>query len=422
MPGDAERARTRAVDLYRTAWLLCGDRERAAGLVQEALADPPGRIRSRRSHPDPERRMRDRLVRAWRDQGADAEERPVEAASVGVAPPEREAAREERLATASALAELDPTDRGALVLRRVNGWPRSAVAAQLGLDEEQVDRRAGQALLRVGAALGTWPSEEAPGEESPGEESADSEDDEALIDRLRAVARELHPDADRLLAEGSAQAHRRRRRIGYAVAAAGVVVAALVVTQQSVDQPAAEESAASADPTTATPYPGQTRRGFPRTAGELASTIRSLLPAPGPSDLIAWQDRFGGVEVRGARLTWQGGRVLVTVDRPHEGRPSPAEKSGYVVHTPASQCQAAVGVGGSCERTEDGGWLMSRPTSRSGQHGLEMIRWLPDGLRVWVFASSAPAAGPTDRPTSEAKRPVLSRAQLREIVLADAWR
>ncbi|HEY3558913.1 MAG TPA: SigE family RNA polymerase sigma factor [Flexivirga sp.] len=145
-----EFARARISQLYRTAWLLCGDRHHAEDLVQDTLAklmtawqriDNPGAY------------ARTALVRTFISQRRRKSwsERPTgELPEVA----ERAGDPELRLALQSALAELAPLDRAVLVLRFFEDRSVEQVALDLGKKTSAITTRTARALERLRAVLG----------------------------------------------------------------------------------------------------------------------------------------------------------------------------------------------------------------------------------------------------------------------------
>lgn len=145
-----EFARARVGPLYRTAWLLCGDRHHAEDLVQETLANMLktwGRIDT------PEAYARTALVRTFVSQRRRRSwsERPT--AEV----PERVQAVGDvdlRVALTGALGQLAPLDRAVLVLRYFEDRSVEQVALDLGKKPSAITTRTARALERLRAVLG----------------------------------------------------------------------------------------------------------------------------------------------------------------------------------------------------------------------------------------------------------------------------
>jgi RNA polymerase sigma-70 factor (sigma-E family) len=142
-----EFATARTPYLYRSAWLLCGDRHGAEDLVQDTLAkvfvtwsriDNPAAyaqttlVRTYLSH----RRRRSSHEQPYADLPDVAGADPTELSDL-------------RLDLADVLAGLVPLDRAVLVLRHHDGLPVEEVAARLGLSPGAVRNRTMRALERA---------------------------------------------------------------------------------------------------------------------------------------------------------------------------------------------------------------------------------------------------------------------------------
>ncbi|TDD63472.1 SigE family RNA polymerase sigma factor [Kribbella antibiotica] len=145
-----EFARARVGPLYRTAWLLCGDRHHAEDLVQDTLANMLkvwGRIDT------PEAYARTALVRTFVSQRRRRSwsERPT-----ADLPEQVQASGDPdlRIALARALGELLPLDRAVLVLRYFEDRSVEQVALDLGKKPSAITTRTARALERLRAVLG----------------------------------------------------------------------------------------------------------------------------------------------------------------------------------------------------------------------------------------------------------------------------
>lgn len=142
-----EFALARTPRLYRSAWLLCGDRHGAEDLVQETLAkvyvrwrriDEPAAyahttlVRTFLSH----RRRRSSDEVPYADLPDSAGDDPVGLADL-------------RLDLQEVLAALTPLDRAVLVLRYADGHSVEEVATRLGLSSGAVRNRSMRALGRA---------------------------------------------------------------------------------------------------------------------------------------------------------------------------------------------------------------------------------------------------------------------------------
>ncbi len=153
-----EFARARTPQLYRSAWMLCGDAHRAEDLVQDTLA----KVFVRWHRPlvgaidNPAAYAHTTLVRTYisAQRRRSTHERPTEHL------PERadhggERAVTTRLALAAALDELAPLDRAVLVLRYLDDTSVADTATALGVSAQAVRNRTIRALDRLRAVLGT---------------------------------------------------------------------------------------------------------------------------------------------------------------------------------------------------------------------------------------------------------------------------
>ncbi|TCC50681.1 SigE family RNA polymerase sigma factor [Kribbella capetownensis] len=149
--GDFEEfARAGIPRLYRTAWLLTGDRHHAEDLVQDTLAnmlktwariDNPGayaRTAMARTFISQRRR------RSWSERPT--AELPEQVARVGDV--------ELRMALREALGELAPLDRAVLVLRYFEDRSVEQVALDLGKNASAITTRTARALDRLRVVLG----------------------------------------------------------------------------------------------------------------------------------------------------------------------------------------------------------------------------------------------------------------------------
>lgn len=151
-----EFARARAPQLYRSAWLLCGNHHEAQDLVQETLAKVFARWKRSfgRTIDNPaayaqtaltrtflsSRRRRSSGERPYGDRLGDAVDR-VE--------PDSAPATELRLALVEALRGLAPADRAVLVLRYLEDLSVDEVAQRMGTSPGAVRNRSMRALARV---------------------------------------------------------------------------------------------------------------------------------------------------------------------------------------------------------------------------------------------------------------------------------
>lgn len=148
-----EFARARTSHLYRTAWLLTGDRHHAEDLVQETLAKMFRAWRGLDRIENPPAYAQTVLTRTFISQRRRRSwsERPVE-----IVPdhPDRPGDPELRETLRRALAELQPLDRAVLVLRFFEDRSVEQVALDLGQKTGAIKTRTARALTRIRAVLG----------------------------------------------------------------------------------------------------------------------------------------------------------------------------------------------------------------------------------------------------------------------------
>ena len=147
-----EFARARAAQLYRSAWLLCGDAHQAEDLVQETLAKVYARWRRpfRGRLENPAAYAQTTLTHTFlsarrrRSSGevpyADLPDAPVADGAVGA---------DLRMDLRELLGGLSELDRAVLVLRFVEDLGVDEVAQQLGLTPGAVKNRSMRALARA---------------------------------------------------------------------------------------------------------------------------------------------------------------------------------------------------------------------------------------------------------------------------------
>ena len=139
-------ATARMQQLYRTAWLLCGDNQKAEDLVQETLIKVYARWGNRIDNPVAYAQTT--LTRTWIDtlRRRGAHERPIEHVPDRSAAPENHALR---LTLLAALDELEPLDRAVVVLRHLEDASTAEVARLLGLSPGAVRKRLARSLDRM---------------------------------------------------------------------------------------------------------------------------------------------------------------------------------------------------------------------------------------------------------------------------------
>jgi RNA polymerase sigma-70 factor (sigma-E family) len=139
-------ARGAMPQLFRAAWLLCGDRHRAEDLVQESLTKVYAKWGSRIENPAAYAQTT--LTRTWISQQRrrSTHEQPVERVPET---PRPAADGDLRLTLLAALDGLEPLDRAIVVLRYLDDTPTEDVARRLGLSNGAVRKRLVRALRRL---------------------------------------------------------------------------------------------------------------------------------------------------------------------------------------------------------------------------------------------------------------------------------
>jgi RNA polymerase sigma-70 factor (sigma-E family) len=148
-----EFARARTPHLYRTAWLLAGDRHHAEDLVQETLAKMFRAWRGVRRIDNPQAYAQTVLARTFISQRRRRSwtEQPTSTVPERA---ERPGDPELRLSLQKALAELAPLDRAVLVLRFFEDRSVEQVALDLGKNAGAIRTRTSRALDRLRVVLG----------------------------------------------------------------------------------------------------------------------------------------------------------------------------------------------------------------------------------------------------------------------------
>lgn len=153
-----EFALARTPQLYRAAWLLCGDAHRAEDLVQETLAKVYVRWHRRLGAPieHPVAYAHTTLARTYisAQRRRSNHETPIEQLPETVAPDGRGGDAATRLALRAALDELAPLDRAVLVLRYLEDVSVAETADALGVSPGAVRNRTLRALDRLRVVLG----------------------------------------------------------------------------------------------------------------------------------------------------------------------------------------------------------------------------------------------------------------------------
>jgi RNA polymerase sigma-70 factor (sigma-E family) len=147
-----EFALARTPQLYRSAWLLCGDRHQAEDLVQETLA----KVYVRWRRPlgaridNPAAYAQTTLTRTFLSTKRRRSSTELPYADLPDSPvTDPSAASDVRLALRDALAELAPADRVVLVLRYLEDLSVDEVAGRMGTSSGAVRSRSLRALERI---------------------------------------------------------------------------------------------------------------------------------------------------------------------------------------------------------------------------------------------------------------------------------
>jgi RNA polymerase sigma-70 factor (sigma-E family) len=148
-----EFATARTPELYRAAWLLCGNQWAAEDLVQETLARAYSRWRHVSNAENPAAYVQTVLFRMFVSGKRRLSSTEVPSAQLPDAAA-RTRDHDLRLALEGALDELSRTDRAVLVMRYLLDHTVASVATELGLTENAVRSRATRALARVREHLG----------------------------------------------------------------------------------------------------------------------------------------------------------------------------------------------------------------------------------------------------------------------------
>ncbi|WP_134764895.1 SigE family RNA polymerase sigma factor [Nocardioides sp. 1609] len=140
--------------LYRTAYLLLGDRAEAEDLVQSALAKTYaswGRVRSLEAGPGYARTTLVNTATSWFRRRSWRNERPTatlpDHGTVGSDPSDRPA-------LVAALAQLPPRQRAVVVLRYYDDLSVAETASALAITEGTVKSQTSDALTKLRALLG----------------------------------------------------------------------------------------------------------------------------------------------------------------------------------------------------------------------------------------------------------------------------
>ena len=147
-----EFAIARTPQLYRSAWLLCGDRHQAEDLVQETLAKVYVRWRRPLSAriDNPAAYAQTALTRTFLSGKRRRSSTELSYADLPDSPvADHTALSDVRLELRDALAELSPADRVVLVLRYLEDLSVDEVADRMGTSAGAVRTRSSRALARV---------------------------------------------------------------------------------------------------------------------------------------------------------------------------------------------------------------------------------------------------------------------------------
>lgn len=140
-----------AASLYRSAWLLCGDRHFAEDLVQETLAKVYVRMGRRWSAPvgNPAAYAHTTLVRTFVSHRRRKTLESLYADLPDTAIGDHAGLSQLRVALQAALADLKPIDRAVVVLRYLEDLSVGEVATRLDISEGAVKSRSMRALARM---------------------------------------------------------------------------------------------------------------------------------------------------------------------------------------------------------------------------------------------------------------------------------
>lgn len=149
-------AQARQRHLYRTAYLLCGDRDRAQDLVQTTLVSLLRSWRRARLAQNPDAYAKKVLVRAFlAERRRLRREAELQAfAANGVAVSADGGRTELRLVVLQALRELPPKPRAMVVLRYWEDLSVEETAAILGCSTGNVKSQCSRSLARLRESLG----------------------------------------------------------------------------------------------------------------------------------------------------------------------------------------------------------------------------------------------------------------------------
>ena len=224
-----EFALARTPQLYRSAWLLCGDRHQAEDLVQETLAKVYVRWRRPLSSriDNPAAYAQTTLTRTFLSAKRRRSSTELPYADLPDSPvADQTELSDVRFALRDALAGLAPADRVVLVLRYLDDLSVEEVARP---DGDLARCRAQPIAARAGAD----PRSRRP-VSRPQEGSTMNPTDHQLETLFRDSSSDLSPDVADLVAGGIARGRARRRRQGVGAALATVAVVGVIGVAASV--------------------------------------------------------------------------------------------------------------------------------------------------------------------------------------------
>jgi RNA polymerase sigma-70 factor (sigma-E family) len=151
----ASYAHARQQHLYRTAYLLCGDRDRAQDLVQTTLVSLLRSWKRARLAQNPDAYAKKVLVRAFlAERRKLRREADLHALARGGAVTEQDDGPELRLVVLGALRSLPPKPRAMVILRYWEDLSVEETAAVLGCSTGNVKSQCSRSLARLREQLG----------------------------------------------------------------------------------------------------------------------------------------------------------------------------------------------------------------------------------------------------------------------------